>query len=84
MRAILLACLLIQVLHKEKCLSLALHDAKAVAAAEHDSGRALSLDADQGASKVFVLGVMVIIFKMHPCMHSRHAHLHTHTFMAHT
>ena len=45
-----------QVPDEKERLSAVMDEAKAAAAAEHVSDQALSLDADQGASKVFGLG----------------------------
>ena len=49
-------CILTQVPDEKERLSAVMDEAKAAAAAEHVSDQALSLDADQGASKVFGLG----------------------------
>ena len=48
--------ILTQVPDESERLGTALDEPKAAAAAENDSDQALSLDADQGASKVFGLG----------------------------
>ena len=49
--------ILTQVPDESERLSAVMDEAKAAAAAEHVSDQALSLDADEGASKVFGLGL---------------------------